>query len=47
MVLKPEPIFEALEAVKTDINNADGATGLPVVLLTPQGRLFSRRLPEG
>lgn len=39
MVLKPEPIFEAAEAVKSEIQ-PEGK--LPVVLLTPQGRLFSQ-----
>jgi tRNA (guanine37-N1)-methyltransferase len=40
MVLKPEPIFEAVESVKSDI----GAERLPVILLTPQGRLFSQQI---
>jgi len=35
MVLKPEPMFEAVEAVK-----GDGE--VPVILLTPQGRLFNQ-----
>jgi tRNA (guanine37-N1)-methyltransferase len=39
MVLKPEPIFKAVEAVI-------GETGMPVILLTPQGRLFSQRVAE-
>jgi tRNA (guanine37-N1)-methyltransferase len=34
MVLKPGPVFEAVEAVRP--------SGAPVVLLTPQGRLFSQ-----
>jgi len=42
MVLKPEPIFEAVEAIKTDVNDEEGE--LPVILLTPQGRLFSQRI---
>jgi tRNA (guanine37-N1)-methyltransferase len=42
MVLKPEPIFEAVEAIKTDVNDEKGE--LPVILLTPQGRLFSQRI---
>jgi tRNA (guanine37-N1)-methyltransferase len=37
MVLKPEPIFEAVEAVRGD-------AGVPVILLTPQGRPFSHRV---
>ncbi|MFA5367155.1 MAG: tRNA (guanosine(37)-N1)-methyltransferase TrmD [Dehalococcoidia bacterium] len=36
MVLKPEPIFEAVEVVR-------GERDVPVILLTPQGRLFDQR----
>lgn len=39
MVLKPEPIFEAVESVRSEIA-IEGP--LPVILLTPQGRLFSQ-----
>ncbi|OGO33168.1 MAG: tRNA (guanosine(37)-N1)-methyltransferase TrmD [Chloroflexi bacterium RBG_16_56_11] len=40
MVLKPEPIFEAWEAIKA---NASSDRGEPrIVLLTPQGRPFSQ-----
>ena len=39
MVLKPEPIFKAVEAVI-------GETGMPVILLTPQGKLFSHQVAE-
>ncbi|MBI2868858.1 MAG: tRNA (guanosine(37)-N1)-methyltransferase TrmD [Chloroflexi bacterium] len=35
MVLKPEPIFEAVESLGPE-------KGAPVILLTPQGRLFSQ-----
>jgi tRNA (guanine37-N1)-methyltransferase len=42
MVLKPEPIFEAVEAIKTDVNDEEGE--MPIILLTPQGRLFSQRI---
>jgi len=38
MVLKPEPVFEAAEAVKKEL----GVSDLPVILLSPQGRLFSQ-----
>ena len=45
MILKPEPIYEALEKVKADINNNEGFTGKPpVILLTPQGRPFSQKI---
>ncbi len=44
MVLKPEPIFEAVESVKTAIRNKEEPDELPVILLTPQGRLFRQRI---
>ncbi len=37
MVLKPEPIFETVEMVR-------GERDIPVILLTPQGRLFNQRI---
>lgn len=40
MVLKPEPIFEAVEAVKLELN----LSSMPTILLTPQGRLFSQEI---
>ena len=40
MILKPEPIFEAVESIEADVKQ--GAGDLPVILLTPQGRLFSQ-----
>jgi len=46
MVLKPEPIFEAVEKVKQNIHPREGDKGLPVILLTPQGRLFSQQIAE-
>jgi tRNA (guanine37-N1)-methyltransferase len=39
MVLKPEPIFEAVESIKGD-------SDVPVILLSPQGRLFSQQIAE-
>jgi tRNA (guanine37-N1)-methyltransferase len=42
MVLKPEPIFEAVASIKDEIEDEVGK--LPVVLLTPQGRLFSQQI---
>jgi tRNA (guanine37-N1)-methyltransferase len=38
MVLKPEPIFEAVEAIRPEAGEA------PIILLTPQGRLFSQQI---
>ena len=46
MVLKPEPIFEAVESVKTDIYNEEKPDKLPVILLTPQGRLFRQQVAQ-
>jgi tRNA (guanine37-N1)-methyltransferase len=44
MVMKPEPIFEAVEAVKAGIDDKDEK--LPVILLTPQGRLLTQSVVE-
>ena len=38
MVLKPEPIFEAVESIKPESGE------VPIILLTPQGRLFSQQI---
>jgi len=42
MVLKPEPIFKAVEAIKAGVQDEEAE--LPVVLLTPQGRPFSQQI---
>jgi len=47
MVLKPEPVFEAVETLKRELTEEKGmsqreAAKIPVILLTPQGRLFSQ-----
>ena len=39
MVLKPEPIFAAVEAVR-------GERNVPLILLTPQGRQFDQHVAE-
>ncbi len=44
MVLKPEPIFEAVESIKSDIYREKRGGELPIILLTPQGRLFSQQI---
>ena len=41
MVLKPEPLFRALDALRED-----GPRPFPVVLLSPQGRLFNQEVAE-
>jgi tRNA (guanine37-N1)-methyltransferase len=43
MVLKPEPIFEAVEALQVDWSTL-GKPETPVVLLTPQGYPFSQKI---
>jgi tRNA (guanine37-N1)-methyltransferase len=42
MVLKPEPLFEAVESIKGSLGGSAG----PVVLLTPQGRLFCHTIAQ-
>jgi tRNA (guanine37-N1)-methyltransferase len=42
MVLKPGPIFEAVEAIKTGA----GDEPLDIILLTPQGRLLNQQVAE-
>ena len=36
MVMKPEPVFDAVESV------LGRESGLPIILLTPQGRVFTQ-----
>lgn len=42
MVMKPEPIFEAVESVKSDVHAGE----YPVILLTPRGRLLTQQTAE-
>jgi tRNA (guanine37-N1)-methyltransferase len=44
MVMKPEPVFEAVESVKAGLG--DEAGEIPVILLSPQGRLFSHKIAQ-
>jgi len=44
MVLKPEPIFEAVASIKAGLKKASGK--LPIIMLTPQGRLFSQQVAQ-
>ena len=47
MVMKPEPIFEAVESVlEVALPAADTRPGIPVILLTPQGRVFTQRVAD-
>jgi tRNA (guanine37-N1)-methyltransferase len=45
MVMKPEPVFEAIESV-LGITDPAQPTPSPVILLTPQGRVFTQRVAE-
>jgi tRNA (guanine37-N1)-methyltransferase len=40
MVMKPEPVFEAVESI------LGPRAGCPIILLTPQGRVFTQRVAE-
>jgi tRNA (guanine37-N1)-methyltransferase len=42
MVMQPGPIFEAAEAIKNSF--PEDKRDFPVILLTPQGRLFSQQI---
>ena len=51
MVMKPEPVFAAVESVlgsgdqgSSIGNQAAGQSAIPIVLLTPQGRLFNQQV---
>ncbi len=49
MVMKPEPIFEAIESVlglNADPTQPEPASNIPVILLTPQGRVFNQTIAE-
>ncbi len=43
MVLKPEPIFEAVDAIKLTISPEDTCPA-PIILLSPQGRPFNQKV---
>lgn len=47
MLMKPEPVFDAVESVREEIRQQEGtekAEDIPVILLTPQGQLFNQRM---
>ena len=46
MVMKPEPVFEAVESVLGMDAAQHQPTPVPVILLTPQGRVFTQRVAE-
>jgi tRNA (guanine37-N1)-methyltransferase len=42
MIFKPEPVFKAVESVLSTIPDYEHDRKIPVILLTPQGRLLSQ-----
>jgi tRNA (guanine37-N1)-methyltransferase len=46
MVMKPEPVFEAVESVLGVETLQAQPVIVPVILLTPQGRVFTQRVAE-
>ncbi len=49
MVMKPEPVFEAIESVLgLDPNQTppEAASSIPIILLTPQGRVFNQTIAQ-
>lgn len=42
MVLRPEPIFEAADTLRGQLGEGE----IPIILLTPQGRLFSQSVAQ-
>jgi len=49
MVMKPEPVFEAVESVlglASLQTPPESVSNIPIILLTPQGRVFNQRIAE-
>lgn len=46
MVMKPEPVFEAVESVLGRAPLQTTGKPVPIILLTPQGRVFTQRVAE-
>ncbi len=51
MVMKPEPVFEAVESVlglaaRSHLSQPIPDSNIPIILLTPQGRVFTQRVAE-
>ena len=45
MIMKPEPIFKGVEAIKTNFFDTS-SDDVPVILLTPQGKKLDQKLVE-
>jgi len=49
MVMKPEPVFEAVESVlglASHLSPPEPVSKTPIILLTPQGRVFTQSIAE-
>ena len=46
MVMKPEPIFAAVEAVLSQSATCNLQSAIPLILLSPQGRLFTQAVAQ-
>src|SRR5512141_2517403 len=46
MVMKPEPVFEAIETVLGFAAGPTQSPPIPIILLTPQGRVFNQHIAE-
>ncbi len=49
MVMKPEPVFEAVESVlgiASPLSTPEPESNIPIILLTPQGRVFNQSIAK-
>jgi len=48
MVMKPDPVFEAVESVLglNSEHTSEAASNIPIILLTPQGRVFNQAIAQ-
>jgi len=48
MVMKPDPVFEAVESVLglNSEHTLEAASNIPIILLTPQGRVFNQAIAQ-
>ena len=46
MIMKPEPVFEAVETIKSELIQKGNMGNLSVILLTPQGRLLTHEVAK-
>ena len=49
MVMKPEPVFEAIETVlglASPLSTPEPESNIPIILLTPQGRVFNQSIAK-